>query len=303
MQTSKHTSLDLRGFVYGVLAAFNLAVYLIINRYVYTHYHPEALNYTTTFLIAASAFALISLLINELKAKFRTTHKNPFPVILNGVLAGVAIGLLVIGQRYTTAINASILATVGIATTAIFSDLMLKQRFNQKQFLALIGMFVGLYIAIVGARTIKLNGGDIIILCATVILGFSNTFAKKLMKAHSSGFLTDVRLICGGIIFLILGSVLGTKNLIVTSAGVWPLVSGFFFWLNIKTFYAAVHKIGANRATVLSNSHPVITPIAGVLLLSEPYSVSKLIGSVIIVASVYALVTNQQFRFRFRGNE
>ncbi|HSX23805.1 MAG TPA: EamA family transporter, partial [Candidatus Saccharimonadales bacterium] len=116
---------------------------------------------------------------------------------------------------------------------------------------------------------------------------FTNTYAKVLMKQHDNSFLADVRLISGGLLFLVLGLVLNGTHLLVTTAGLWPLLAGFSFFVTIKMFYVAVHYLGPNEAVILTNNHPILTPIAGVFLLSEPYSLAKFVGSIIVIISVY----------------
>lgn len=203
------------------------------------------------------------------------------------MLAGIGIGFIVLGQGHTTAINASILATASTIPTVLFAKVILKEKFDHLQWAWLIIMCVGLYLAIVGLRGLALNKGDVIILGSAVILGFTNTFSKVLMKKHSSNFVADVRLVSGGLLFLTLGLVFKWDSILVTSAGLWPVLAGLFYWLTIKFFYASISYINPSKAIVFVNGHPAVTPIVGVLLLSESYSWAKFVGSALILASIY----------------
>lgn len=277
-----------KGILYGVLAALTFATYVLINRYVYVRYKVDVFNYTATFLIAGGFIALIAIVVKRIKNKAKIPlEKSAWPVALNGIIAGIGLGAFVFGQGYTTAVNASILATSTAITTALFSRCMLKDRLSRKQLVWFVIMFLGLYIAIVGLHGIHLNKGDVIILTACFVLGFTNVFSKTLMKKHDSQFVADGRLVSGGVFFVALGLLLSGGNLLVTSAGLWPLLAGFFFWATIRFFYASVGYINPTKAIVLANSHPVITPIVGVLLLSEPYTWTKFIGSTILLVSIY----------------
>lgn len=290
----KHTAANnKKGYLFGVLAALTFAIYVLINRYVYVTYDVDAFNYTATFLISGGFFALIGLLASssgkELKQLF---SKSALPSGLNGIIAGIGLGLFVFGQGYTTAVNASILAASTAITTAIFSKFMLKDSFNSAQRMWFGTMFAGLYIAIVGLHAINLNKGDLIILGACFILGFTNTFSKILMRKHSSDFVADVRLVSGGLFFVIVGLVLSGSNFLITTAGLWPLVAGFFFWSTIRAFYSSIKYISPKDAIIFANSHPIITPLIGVFLLSEPYSWTKFLGSVIVIISIYFISKN-----------
>jgi drug/metabolite transporter (DMT)-like permease len=245
-----------RGLAYGLLATAMFAAYLLTNRYVYTTYDVDAVAYTVTFSLWAGFFALLSVGLGWYRQKFAIFHRNTLPVVWTGMLAGIGIGLIVLGQRYTTAVNASILATASTIPTILFTRILLKERFSRVQWAWVALMFVGLYLAIVGLRGLHLARGDSIILGAAVILGFTNTFSKVLMKRHSSDFVADVRLVSGGVLFLALGMLLKSGHFFVTTAGLWPVLGGMFYWLTIKFFYASMHYISPGKAIVLVNAHP-----------------------------------------------
>lgn len=277
-----------KGQLYGALAAITFACYVLVNRYVYVNYSAKTFPYTVTFLACGAIFATLSLAFGKKpKREVRIFQKKTLPVILNGMLAGSGIGLLVFGQAFTTAINASIIATAAVLTTVFFSKAILKESFDRLQMVWVGIMFVGLYFAIVGTELISFNKGDFIILGAICVLGFTNVFSKILMKRNPSGFVADVRLVSGSIFFMIIGLIAEGSHFLVTSAGWWPLLAGLFFWMTIRSMYAAIDLIGPNEAIVLGNSHPFFTAFVGVTLLHEPYSWVKFVGSVVVLASVY----------------
>ena len=100
-----------KGIFFGVLTSIAFATYILINRYVYTNYVVEPFNYTATFVISGAAFAALGLAFNYIKQKYSIFEKSILPIVANGLIAGVAIGLVVFGQQYTTAINTSITKT------------------------------------------------------------------------------------------------------------------------------------------------------------------------------------------------
>ncbi len=261
--------------------------YILINRYVYITYKVDVFNYVITFSLWAAFFALLDMCVNRYRKKFKIIRKSTIPVALTGMLAGIGVGFIVVGGKYTTAINASILATSSIIPTVLFTQLMLKEKLNRAQYVWLLAMLAGLYLAIVGLQTISLNKGDIIILGSALILGYTNTYTKILMKQNISDFVSDVRLVGAGLLFWAVGVVFIGKDFFVTNAGLWPVIGGLSYWLTIKFFYASIHHINPGKAIVLLNGHPAITPIIGILVLSEPYSHVKFLGSVLILVSIY----------------
>lgn len=281
------------GIVYGLLSAVAFTCYLLLNRYVYLNYDVKAFEYTATFLIAGGGFALLSLSFKCAKQKAQVYKKSLLPMVFNGFVGAVAMSLLIFGQGYTTAVNASIIAVSTTIPTVLFSWLLLKETLTQKQLLWLAIMFIALYFAIVGKHFLSFEKGDLIILSSLIFFGFANTYSKVIMKNNSSDVITDVRLVTGGMIFVILGLLVSGSGFLVTNAGLWPAIAGFSFWLTIKAFYASIQKIGPNKAVVLCNSHPILTPFAGVLLLNEPYSWVKACGSAILLISIYNITKRQ----------
>lgn len=276
-----------KGFLFGVLATVMFAAYVLTNRYVYVTYDVDVFSYVVTFTLWAAAFALLGVGAGRYKKAFRVLQKTTWPVIWTGMLAGIGVGFIVLGQRYTTAINASIIATASIIPTVVFSRYILGEKFGRARWAWMGALFVGLYVAIVGLQAIELNKGDLIILGSAVILGFTNTYSKVLMRTHSSDFVADMRLVGGGMLFLAVGLAFQGSDLLVTNAGLWPVLGGLFYWLTIKFFYASIHYINPSKAIVLINGHPIITPIIGVWLLAEPYHWTKFAGSVLILVSIY----------------
>ncbi len=218
---------------------------------------------------------------------YRTARKDTRYFIILTILSFVAMGLLVAGQRYTSSINASLIGTLTILATMFFSYLLLGERPTAHQRLWLLGLFAGLYLAIVGLRVVHLNKGDIIILSSVIFFGLGNVIARKIMKRQGSFVVPNVRLTLAAILALI-ASVFFIRDIsLMVHILPWALVAGMFYWLTMKTFAVSVHLVDANHAVVLNNSQVVFTALAGVLLLGEHYSWEKFIGSIIVLVSIY----------------
>ncbi|RTK94401.1 DMT family transporter [Candidatus Saccharibacteria bacterium] len=281
------------GYLYACVGALAFGIYALINRYVYVTYEVPVFKYTVTFLAAGAFFALLSLLLTHRKNLGVSFDVKLRGAVVNGVLAGTGLAVFVFGQGYTTAANASILATTTIITTAIFSSIMLKDKLTRAQLGWFVIMFLGFYIAIVGLKAIEINKGDLIVVSSSLILGFTNVYSKLLMKHYPAPTLADIRLLVGGFFFLLIGLVVFGKSVIITQAGLWPLLAGFFFWITIRAFFTAIHYINPVRALMIANTHPVFTPIVGAVLLNEVYSWNKFVGALIVVGSIYYINKNR----------
>lgn len=275
-----------KGVLFGLLGAMAFSTYVVINRHVYATYDVAAGDYTVTFLAAGALFALVALACRPAERK-RPFTKNALPVFGISLLAATALALTIVGQRYTTAINTSLIVTATIVTTGLFSGLILREKFSSAQLRWMVLLFVGLYFGTVGAHLLTFNKGDLIILAGCVIFGFTNTISRALMKGYSSHFIADMRLIVGGLFFGLIGLLLGGADILVTSAGLWPILAGLFVWINVRLFYTAINYLGANKAIVVVNSHVFFTIVAGIVLLAEPYSWIKFVGALVVLTSIY----------------
>jgi drug/metabolite transporter (DMT)-like permease len=288
MTNPKSLSHQAKGVVYGLASALFFTGYVLVNRYVYTKYALEPLNYSVTFAAVGGLIAGSALLFRYIKDHdVAASRKTAPPLFIVGFSGGLAMALVVFGQNYTTAVNTGIIVTATILTTSLFSKYILKESFNRQQWLWLGVMFVGLYLGIVGLHILKFNAGDLIILGASVAFGFTNTFSKVAMRKFDSNFVADARLVISSVLMLLVGFAFLGNGVLVTSASLWPLLAGLFFWLTIRSFYGAIHYISANNAIVLNNSQVFFTALAGVVLLAEPYDWVKFVGSAVVLVSIY----------------
>lgn len=277
---NRHT----QGLILGSITAVSFAVYVLINRLVYTNYDVDTLVYLVTFFVAGGLFGAIALY----REKTKVPRITAMPVISNGLLTAIGLGIFVYGQSQTTAVNASIIATSSMLTTIIYSRYLLGERLTRGQIVWMTVMFGGLYIAIVGLRGVALNRGDLIVLASSLILGFTNTFSKTLMKKAPSSYIANIRIFAGGVFFIVAGLIFNDQ-LIASEAGLWPLAAGFVFWLTISSFYKTIELLNPTEAIVIANSQAIIAPFFGFLLLNEPYGLNKIAGAGLILFSIYKI--------------
>jgi drug/metabolite transporter (DMT)-like permease len=283
------------GILCGFISALCVAGYFSVNKYVYTHYSISAVEYTLLFAVVGGVYGLVSLMFKFNHKTYATIRSNAGSLALLGVAVAIAMGMLVFGQRYTTSVNAAIIITSSIVATAFYSYILLKERLSKKQLIWSAVLFMGLYIGIVGFNTLQLRLGDLIILGSVVFFGFGNAFSRVIMRRiDKPSIVPYTRLIIGGLIGL-LAAVLLVHNYSIWKA-VLPLavVGAGFYWLCMITFAKSVHLLNANEAVIINQSQIFFTSLAGVFILSEPYTIEKFIGSVIVITSIYFITAHKR---------
>jgi drug/metabolite transporter (DMT)-like permease len=276
------------GIIFGVFSAVCTAVFVTTNKHIYANYDISALEYSLVFVLAGALFGISSLLTQINKPGRELLKNNYGPLLALGFVSAIAEVIFTIGQYYTTAVNTSLLTTSGIVITALFSHLLLKERHNKYQYSWMILLFIGLYIGVVGLKSIQIKSGDLIVLCSVVLFSFGNAYSRLVMKRMGSARLVpDVRLTIAGIVALIASVFVISDLSLILEILPFVLIAGLFFWLSMKTFAKAIYLINANDAIVLNNSQIFFTSAGGVMILSESYSLEKFIGSVMVITAIY----------------
>lgn len=278
-----------RGVVAGLLSALCVSGYVIINKHVYQKYAVDPLAYAVLFAAGAAIWALPAVVLRVRGDVWKRVKSDAGKFIVLGVVGAVAMAIITIGQRYTSSINASFLFTLSMVTTLLFSRLILSESPTKRQLLWIIGLFAGLYLAIVGLETLHLKKGDLIVLSSMFFFGFGNVYSRKVMKTHGNIIVPDIRLVLGGVFAAILALLVLPGKSVPAPVYVWALTAGLVLWLTMRFFATSVHLINANHAIVLNQTQIVSTSILGVLLLGEQYGWERALGTIVALVSIYCI--------------
>lgn len=217
--------------------------------------------------------------------------------IILSVAGFLAVSIFTFGLNFTTSVNAALLMTTTIVATSVFSHFILGERYAKNQWLWVAVLFVGLYIAIVGFNRIYLQKGDIIVLCSVLFFGFGNAFSRKVMgRLQKPGIVPDSRLVIGALFAIVAIAITQRNYSIFIEILPLGLLAGFFYWACMKTFAKCVNLLNANEAIVINNTQIFFTSIAGVIILSEPYSLVKFIGSIIVMIGAYFISARKRLK-------
>lgn len=278
----------------GIVSAICVAGYVTTNKYIYGHFDITALQYSLVFAIAGAIFAASSLVHQMSKANSRLIKANAASLLIVGVAGALAVGIFTIGQHYTTAVNASLLMTSTIVATALFSHRLLNENHRRAQYAWMLILFIGLYIGVVGLRSIHLRTGDLVVIFSALFFGFGNAYSRVVMKRMGGARLVpNVRLTIGGLIALAVSPFVLRELSLPSRFVPYALLAGFFYWLCMKTFAKAVYLINANNTIVLNNAQIFFTSLGGVFILGESYSIEKLLGSLVAITAIYFIAVRK----------
>ena len=197
---------------------------------------------------------------------------------------------------HTSASNVSIITSIAVFFTAIFSKIFLK---NEK-----IGIFfyIGFVISMMGISLLTLNGvknlelnplGDFIALLNAILWGAYSVFVKKTEEKKCNTLLVTRRIMLYGIILLIPMFLISKETLhfeafknptnVIWIIYLGVLASAICFY----TWNYAVENLGSVKTSISIYAFPLVTLIVGVLWFEEKLTFMGAIGLVLTLLGLY----------------
>ncbi|PSL40874.1 threonine/homoserine efflux transporter RhtA [Planomicrobium soli] len=273
-----------------LLTSFLWAGNFVIGKVLTEHASPM----TLTSLRWLIAVACLVPLVWWKEKTLLPPKKAVLPLVLMGGTGVVLFNILqFIALEKTSATNVGLISTLNMLSIAIFSGVLLKEKLNGLQILAMFFSLFGVLLVLTKGdaallMSLDVNSGDLYMLGAVAIWGLYSVFSKWAMAHVSAMFATMYSGIFGLIILLPFNlpsfSVVDPDVSFVFAilyTGVVSTVLCFVLW-NI-----GVQKIGATTSGIFLNFNPVFTALLAFILLGEQMTEIQVIGSVIVISGCY----------------
>ena len=247
-----------------------------------------------------TAFLVMTLLVITGIVKINLKGKKIKPLLLVALFSPVIyfIGETV-GIANTSASESGVFLACIPVVSLVASSLILKKKPTKWQsagiVITLIGVLVTIFAA--GAYASLSVTGYIFLTAAVISYALYSVFVEK-----ASGFteaeITYVQLCAGALIFVVTALVRGFANGTITELIALPFDNIHFLiavlyqgiGCSILAFFmsnAAIARIGVNRTSSFIGASTVVSILAGMLILSEPFSWLQTVGAIIIIAGIY----------------
>ncbi len=250
---------------------------------------------TTIFIRLFISSALLYVILKPLGFIEKISKKHIKLLLLSALFNPF---LYFIGENYglkltTPTISAVIIATIPVFTP-IFTYAFLKERLSYFNFAGIILSFVGVVVMLINKNltfTIPLAGFLFLLLAVLTAIGYS-IFLKKLTCHYSPLTIITYQNMIGFVymipVFMIMDfneflSITPSRNAIrsLIFLAVFASSGAFIF------FTFVIKHLGVNKANVYTNLIPVITAIFSFYILSEQFTMNKLIGMIIVITGVF----------------
>ncbi len=226
-------------------------------------------------------------LVSRNKDSLRTLD---LPMVLRmaviGIIAeGIVIMLLFWGQHHTSAVNAGFMIRLTFLFTFPFAYVVVGERVGRLIVVTAALMLGGAFLISTGGTLRPPMSGDVAIICAAVCLGFTNAYAKRLMRYLRPDEVTLGRFFFGSLFLFV--ALIWTRSgdiaAISVSQGANVLLSAVLYSSFVLLFYRGVGRAGPNIAALMFTVGAVFSAFFAVVLLGEPFAWSHLAGAAMLI--------------------
>lgn len=204
--------------------------------------------------------------------------------------------LLYSALTWTTAINASMVGSMGPVVTPIVAWCIYRDRLSLRQGIGVLISFLGMVAIIargdLGALLgLALNPGDLLLLVAVTNWSIYSVLLRRNSAGLSQASFLAVTVTIGSLLvlpFSIIEYLMGARTivtrdsiLLIIYAGIFPSIFSFLFWNK------AVAAIGASAASQYLYIVPVFTVVLAITFLGESIEIYHAIGIALIIAGIH----------------
>jgi len=237
-----------------------------------------------------------------LTGRFERIRREDFWLLLGSTVFNPFLYFL--GENFGVKYTSATISSVIIATIPVFSPviawLTFRERISRLNIFGIFVSFCGVAIILTsGPFSLSGEGKGVLSLFGAVLssLVFS-VFLKKLTQKYSPVTLVAWQNILGALMFLpifLLFESEGIKMVHFTPDIVFSFLflSIFASSLAFVFFAKTVKEIGISKANIYSNLIPVFTAIFSYFIISEPFTVQKVAGIIVVVGGVYLSERNK----------
>ncbi len=203
-----------------------------------------------------------------------------------GIIAeGAVILLLFWGQHHTSAVNAGFMIRLTFLFTFPFAYLIVGERPGNMILLTASLMLGGAFLISTGGTLKPPMSGDLAIIGAALCLGFTNAYAKRLMRYLRPDEVTLGRFVFGSLFLslIVLGPLGGDIGSVSWLLAKNVVLSAVLYSSFVLLFYRGVGMAGPNIAALMFTVGAVFSALFAVVLLGEQFACSHVAGAAMLI--------------------
>lgn len=275
---------------------FNLLLFLIVALWGSLYVGNRViLNYMPVFCLLGARMLLSAAVLIPATAKMglQQPQKEDWLSFLFVGLVGYfgSNGLLTISTRLTNASLSSLLNSMNPLFILVFAHLMLGEKITPKKVGVILAAVLGAAIIVGGPGSHVSTVGLVCAIASVMLWSYNCIYMKRLTRKYHPLTVTAYGLLVGGIIAVPAAGVemqlTGQSMVLAPEAVGWLLYVSFACtaFAHMMWNFCMAHQ-EAGHCAAFYPVQPMVSMLLGVLLLHEKLTVSFLVGSAFIIASV-----------------
>jgi len=242
---------------------------------------------TFSRFIVGGTFLILFSLFSKKKVESHDLPKLVLVGCLNGV---ISMSLLQLSVKYSNASTAATLVAMNPLFVSVFAQIFGKDKLSRKKWFAIALGAIG----VLALSSANVSGDSPLGIVCGILASVSFALYTVLMKDFSNKYgpllATSVSTFAAGVVYGILLAIFGKlslpylswyEGLILLYVGVG--VTGIAY----VTFFRAIQHFGPVKTSVIFYLKPAVASFLAFLLLSEAVNAQKIIGTIIVVVSLF----------------
>jgi len=234
----------------------------------------------------------------DLNSLLNGWKRNKKFLIYLGINFAVAQVLFVIAFELAGAINATLAARTSIIFALLFAFIFSYEKISKVKIFFSIFLIFGLILAITQGsfNLLEFNIGVLIMIISAMLWMLAHSLTKPIFDKNeltptqlvfSRNLLSGIFLISTYFIFFPKENV----NILLNPINYYFfIVMGFFYAFNLYFWYKSVSYLEVSKATIINSPAPILTALFAFIILGEIFTIYHLIGSIIIIFSIFMIV-------------
>ena len=241
-------------------------------------------------LVSTCGAAIVSILIlarlrpKEFGKLFDRRHLVPLLVI--GIVAtGIVTLLAAIALSTTTATNRSLFLSAYPAATLLFAHLILGERLQTPQYMAIALLLAGLVVMNDSSAGLKFSQGFWLLLVTLPLIGLTDVYSKRLVSDVSPLLLATGRNLYGTLFIAVVALFVNLGDQLSSGQAVALLAAGACQGIAVWTLFRAFERSKASLVSTLVAASPFVTLGLEVTFLDLSLTPVQWLGMFIVIAA------------------
>ena len=282
-----------KSICYALLAAVFYAINVPLSKLLLRHVGPT----TMAALLYLGAGLGIGLLSLGRQQRGEKLTKKDLPYVIGMIVLDIAAPiLLMLGIRYGTSSNASLLGNFEIVATTVIALLLFGETVTKRLWCA-IGLITtsSILLSFDGADSFRFSLGSLLVVLATVCWGFENNCTRNI-SSKSTYEIVILKGLCCGVGSLVI-ALIRRESMPELQYILFALLLGFVaYGLSIFLYVRAQRALGAAKTSAYYAVAPFIGAFLSFLILRETLTGMYLLALAVMLAGTALVVVDTLIR-------